>query len=183
MKILIINGTPESGWEKHENSLDEAIKAISQKHTINHFRIRDMDIKYCSGCFGCWVRTPGKCIYKDDMENILSNYPYSDMLIFVTPLITGFMTSLTKKSMDRMIPIVLPYIQLFDGECHHPQRYENNPSLGLLVYDGNTSDEALKITFDMIDRLSLNFHASRTFKKLVSPDGIKEVFINETGNN
>ncbi|MBN1624382.1 MAG: flavodoxin family protein [Clostridia bacterium] len=183
MNILIINGTPKTGWEEYETRLDEAVGIISGEHDISHFRVRDMDINFCTGCFGCWTKTPGKCIYRDGMDEILSKYPSSDMLIFITPLITGFLSALTKKTMDRMIPIVLPYIKLFDGECHHPQRYENNPSLGLILYGGNSMDEAVGITFDTLDRLSLNFHANRTFKKTVGPEEIKEVLIYEISNH
>jgi len=27
-------------------------------------------IQHCIGCFGCWIKTPGKCVLKDGYENM-----------------------------------------------------------------------------------------------------------------
>ena len=27
-------------------------------------------IRHCIGCFGCWIKTPGKCILKDGYDNM-----------------------------------------------------------------------------------------------------------------
>lgn len=27
-------------------------------------------IRHCVGCFGCWVRTPGTCVLKDDYKHM-----------------------------------------------------------------------------------------------------------------
>ena len=182
MNVLIINGTPEKGWEEYDKALQAAVENLSDEHEVSMFTIRDMEINYCRGCFGCWVKTPGKCVFRDGMDEILGEYPDTDFLIYVTPLKTGFMTSETKKAMDRMIPLVLPYIELFDGECHHPQRYENNPVLGILVFDENSDPEAVNLTFGSIDRLNLNFHGKSVFKKLVGIENMEEVLSNEISN-
>jgi multimeric flavodoxin WrbA len=116
------------------------------------------------------------------MDEILGKYPNADFLIFATPLKAGFMTSYTKKTMDRMIPLVLPYIELFNEECHHPQRYENNPVMGIIVFDENSEQEAVDLTFSSMDRLNLNFHGKRVFKKLVSIKNMEEVLENEISN-
>jgi len=182
MNVLIINGTPEKGWEEYDKALQAAAENLSDEHEVSMFTIRDMEINYCRGCFGCWVKTPGKCVFRDGMDDILSKYPNTDFLIFATPIKTGFMTSLTKKTMDRMIPVVLPYIELFENECHHPKRYDNNPVLGILVFDKGADADSVEITFKSIDRLSLNFHGKRTFRNLVGKENIMEVLENEISN-
>jgi hypothetical protein len=183
MNILVINGTPDNGWVEYEKEMTKTFDGLSTEHNISVFKIRDMKINYCKGCFGCWVKTPGKCFYRDGMDEILSEYPKTDMLLFISPLKAGFLTSETKKVMDRMIPTVLPYINVFNNECHHPKRYDNEPILGLLVFEKGAEIGSFGINSATIDRLALNFHACRTFKHTVLPETIKEVLNNEINCN
>lgn len=183
MNITIINGTPETGWEEYEKELFTAVDSLSNEHHVNLFTVRDMTINYCRGCFSCWVKSPGLCVFRDDMDKILGSYVDADYIVLASPLKAGFLTSQTKKTMDRLLPLILPYINLFDGECHHPKRYDNDPVLGLIVFDKNTDERSVEITFSTIDRLSLNFHSKRTFKALVRPDNLQEVLKNEISNN
>ncbi|MBN2557414.1 MAG: flavodoxin family protein [Clostridia bacterium] len=183
MNVTIINGTPGDGWDEFENHLDKAAGTLSADHRVDFFTLRDMNINYCRGCFSCWVKTPGLCVFRDDMDIILDKYVRSDFLIFAGPLKTGFLPALTKKAMDRIIPVALPYIRLFDGECHHPRRYENQPVLGLLLFDDSPGAEAVDIAFSTIDRLALNLHPERTFKFIVTAEKIEEVLIHEIGGN
>ena len=183
MNILVINGTPDNGWIEYEKEMTRVFDDLSIEHRISVFTIRDMEINYCKGCFGCWVKTPGKCFYRDGMDEILSKYPKADMLLFISPLKAGFLTSETKKAMDRIIPTVLPYIKVFNNECHHPKRYDNEPIIGLLVFEKGAGNEFFEINCAVIDRLAINFHASRTFKHIVYPETIKEVLNNEINCN
>lgn len=183
MNITIINGTPDESWAEYEDALLEAVEEISIEHNVDLFKERDMDIAFCCGCFSCWMKTPGVCIYKDDMIDILKSLAKTNLLLFVTPLITAFVSSNTKKIMDRMIPIVLPYIEVFNNESHHPKRYDNEAALGILILDDNKlDDKAIDITYNIIDRLSLNFHGSKVIKATASSDKIKEVLKNEISN-
>lgn len=183
MKVLLVNGTPSDGWEEYDDAIAKACSVLSQNHEINLFNIKDMEINYCIGCFGCWIKTPGKCVFRDGMDDILSKYPETDFLIFATPIKTGFMTSLTKKTMDRLIPVVLPYIELFENECHHPKRYSNDPVLGIIVFDKDADETSVELVFSSIDRLILNLHGRRAFKKLTKASEIEEVLVNEISNN
>ncbi|MFO7612332.1 MAG: flavodoxin family protein [Clostridia bacterium] len=183
MNITIINGTPADEWNEYEKNLNRAARTLSAAHRVDIFTLRDMNINYCRGCFACWVQTPGLCVFRDDMDVILERYVHSDFFIFAGPLVTGFLTALTKKVMDRIIPVALPYIRLFDGECHHPRRYENQPVLGLLLFDDKPDAEAVDIVFSTIDRLSLNLHPERTCKVLATAEKIEEVLAYEIGGD
>jgi|GEM_PF-4494445 len=40
-------------------------------------------IKSCTGCFGCWIKTPGTCVIKDGYENTGRLFSKADnVLIF-----------------------------------------------------------------------------------------------------
>ena len=85
---------------------------------VSHHRLVDLKIKYCQGCFGCWVKTPGMCVIKDDMERIYPSIIKSDLLLMVSPLKMGFINEVLKKTEDRMIPLLHPYFEIIKNESH-----------------------------------------------------------------
>ena len=183
MNITIVNGSPDNSWNEFEKELKNTCLELTKEHNVDLFNIREMNIKYCVGCFSCWVKTPGLCVVKDDMEEILKSIAKTDYLIYVSPLVTGFISSETKKVMDRIIPTALPYIRTFNGECHHIKRYDKDMNLGILLFDDDGLDqEGVDITFSIIDRLGLNFHAPKVLKATAKKNKIKEVISNEIRN-
>lgn len=103
-------------------------------------------------------------MFSDDAELIYSDYLASDLVVLATPIIAGFPSFYLKNLQDRLIPLIHPYIQLIQGECHHHKRYEHYPDIGLLVYPEHTTDEEdLKIIEDSFKRFALNLHGSLKF--------------------
>ena len=54
MKITILNGNPEThneAFDAYITSLTVALAA--EQHEVELLTLREMDIKYCVGCFGC----------------------------------------------------------------------------------------------------------------------------------
>ena len=81
----------------------------------------------------------------------------------------GFTSALLKQAHDKCIPLVLPYLRLFEGECHHPARYDNYPLMGLLLQlDDNTDEEDIEIITDIYRRDSLNFKTDFVFSRLTT---------------
>ena len=54
--------------------------------------LREKKIKDCVGCFGCWVKTPGLCVHKDDMTDILKMIIASEKQIFVSDVRFGMLS-------------------------------------------------------------------------------------------
>lgn len=182
MRITIINGIGNEDYKEYELAMEKVRGKLSKDHIVDLFKVRDMKINYCCGCFGCWIKTPGLCVFKDDMDQILRSMANSNYIIYVSPLNAGFITSQAKKVMDRFIPNALPYINIYDGECHHPKRYEAPQNLGLMILDdGRLDKEAVEITSGIFERFSLNMHANKFFKAVVKADEM-EVLLNEVSN-
>ena len=180
MKITIINGAPDDRFQPFIRALHALGDALGEGYDVTVFDIKDLNINYCVGCFKCWIKTPGRCVFKDDMEQILASKPAADLMLYATPVTAGTMTALTKKVLDRSIPLVLPYIRNYQGECHHPQRYENRPDIGILLFDdGRIDKESKEILFALMDRLSKNFRADRVLKLSAPPEKIAEVLKHE----
>ena len=181
MNITIVNGIKDPRTDPRQMQLELACVRLAGKHKIDLFTIADMDINYCCGCFGCWVKNPGRCIYKDDMTGVLKSIVDADIFVVASPIDAGFITAEAKKALDRVIPLVLPFIQGYDGECHHVPRYEKNADLGILLLDGGDGieDEAAEIMYEEFDRLARNFHAQKVMKACVDEKNLMEVLENE----
>ena len=83
MKITILNGNPKADNIKFDNYIDTLTDLLkSDRHTVTVFKLRDMDIKHCIGCWSCWVETPGECIIPDNSGDICREYINSDFVIF-----------------------------------------------------------------------------------------------------
>ena len=132
--------------------------ATARGHSVKSFTLRDMDIKYCTGCFGCWVKTPGQCVVKDDAPLLLRALVHADLLVCATPVIMGHISALLKKSHDKLLPIFLPYFITIQGEIHHPLRYGRSPDMAAIVDRNGADDEDLALVERAYRRLSLNLH-------------------------
>lgn len=182
MKVLILNGNPHDD-KKFDEYLEQLSTALeSSNHTVTIQTLKDMDIRYCIGCFGCWVKTPGECsIAADDTRDVRNAYMNSDLVLFASPIIMGHTSALLKKAHDRNMGLVLPYSEIYREEVHHPARYDKYPQMGLLLEKSNgADDEDVEIISNMYMRDAINFKASLCFTKLTS-DPVEEV-VHEINN-
>lgn len=163
MKITILNGTPEPASFDH--FVDQLSSSLEAKgHAVTRLDLRDIPLRYCIGCWGCWVKTPGECTSQDasvEMDRAIIN---SDFTLWAAPLKMGFPSALLKMAIDKHIPLIHPYMEVNHGEAHHLKRYEHYPRLGLLVGKEADTDEAdIRILTDIFSRTALNFKTKLEF--------------------
>lgn len=160
-------------------TLEHELEVILNKNKANIefecFDLRNMDINYCCGCWSCWVKTPGRCIQEDEMPRLLKSMINSHLTVFVSPVHMGFVSANIKKVNDKMIPLLHPYIGIFNGECHHIKRYDQYPKLGLILVDRISYG---KDSYDMItsiyQRLAINMKTELAFS-ILSDGNMEEV--------
>lgn len=172
MQVTLINGNPENGssyFEAYVKDLSSTLKLRGIKSSC--FHLRTSNIKPCRGCWGCWVKTPGECLFDDDSRLLREKVIHSDWIIFLSPLILGFTSALLKKTQDKLIPLLHPYMELVNNECHHQKRYSNYPKIGLIYsLEKDTDDEDLTIISDIYSRFALNFKSELgLFKSIDEP--------------
>lgn len=96
--------------------------------------ISKAEISHCRGCFACWQKTPGKCVIKDDMNDLIPKYLDADLVIWSFPLYYFGMPSKLKAFLDRMLPTILPSIELSEsGSCRHRSRYDMSGKRHILI--------------------------------------------------
>jgi hypothetical protein len=164
MRIAILNGEPDplSEFEKYLHRVAERLTATG--HAVETIELRAIDLKGCSGCFGCWVKTPGECVKRDDSATVCRAAIAADLLVLASPLIMGFTTALLKRAADQMIPLIHPYFVVEGGEAHHRARYASYPEWGLLLGAGEDSDaEDIEITTAIWRRTARNMKSRLVF--------------------
>ena len=168
MRITLLNGAidPDDPLNGYVSLLEKRLSA--QGHSCDLMLLREMDIKYCIGCWGCWVKTPGECSHPDDSAAICRSAVHADLLLFASPIVMGFTSALLKKSQDKLIPVLHPYIDIVQGEAHHHARYDHYPKIGLLLgREEDTDDEDIEIITDIYHRFALNFKSVLAFSHLI----------------
>lgn len=143
MKVLLINGSPKV---KRSNSLQlanafvdglgEAAERQGEKAETQLMDVYSMNIKPCRGCFTCWSKTPGQCVIKDDMAEVIRAQLWADVIIFCFPLYYYNVPGELKNLIDRQLPMAMPEMsERTDGvgKGSHPSRFDMSKKRFVLV--------------------------------------------------
>lgn len=176
MKVLILNGLPET------NDIDASIRNImldelqKREWENRELVLRDEKMAYCTGCFGCWVKTPGECVIDDAGRGVAKAIMESDLVVYLTHVTFGGYSSELKKALDRMIPILSPFFMKINGETHHKKRYDRYPAMVALGILPEPDDESAKLFETLHSRNAINGHATASAAGLVEADcGVDEI--------
>jgi multimeric flavodoxin WrbA/putative sterol carrier protein len=133
MKLLAVQGSPRPKTSNTEILLQEFLKgAQSQEAETETIYLKEKEIHSCVGCYTCWAKTPGVCVFKDDMPELLEKVKGCDILVYATPLYNFNMTALVKAFQERLLPLLDPHL-IKTGEAYrHPQRYAVNRKMVLI---------------------------------------------------
>lgn len=134
MKVLAINSSPRMERGNTALILEPFLEGLREDGAeVELFYTRKLNIDPCMGCFSCWVKTPGKCIQKDDMDMLLPKMGQADVLVLATPVYCDGITGPLKNLMDRSIPLALPTFELRQSHCRHPSRARTGQGKMVLV--------------------------------------------------
>jgi multimeric flavodoxin WrbA len=147
MKILAINGSPR-GKKGNTFIMVESFLAGAKAAgaETEHVLLAERQIEPCKGCFSCWLKTPGKCVIKDDMTEMLEKIKTKpDIVVFATPLYVFNVTGLMKNFMDRTVPLADPHFDKDEsGLCSHASKNSYGPKLVVISNCGFPEQEHFK---------------------------------------
>lgn len=136
MKISIINGSPRgenSCTMRMCNPLIEGMKeAGAQVHLLHLAKLAP---HHCMGCFGCWTKTPGKCVINDGFNEAVAECAGANLAVFAAPLYHFHMPGIMKNFLDRTIVLSEPWMitdKTRGNISHHPIRNRTIDSMLLL---------------------------------------------------
>jgi multimeric flavodoxin WrbA len=99
MKITAFCGSPRKNGNT-ETLLKEAVRGIEEAgHSVDTFYLNTMNIKPCQDCGGC--NDTGKCILRDDMDQIIEAIRDSDRIILASPIFFFSLSAQAKLMIDR----------------------------------------------------------------------------------
>ncbi|HPI20611.1 MAG TPA: flavodoxin family protein [Candidatus Kapabacteria bacterium] len=106
MKIVAINGSPKGIASSTSVMLGAILKgAEASCAEIFNIYLSEQNINFCKGCHSCWFVTPGKCIQKDDMENLLNQLQTADVIILGSPVYFNNISATLKVFIDRLLVV------------------------------------------------------------------------------
>ncbi len=166
MKILILDGCAVEqlavAW------LVESCRARGWEAEV--LALRGRQIAPCTGCFGCWLRTPGICTTDDDGREVLRQIVQSDGTLLLTPVTFGGYSALLKRALDRIIPMISPFFATVNGETHHRLRYTRQPRFGAVGLAGDDDAEEATTFRTLAARNALNWHEPQPVIALLRAD-------------
>ena len=123
MKIVAINSSPKKGEGNTALVLDPFLNGMREAGAeVELFYTKNLEVNPCQGDYYCWLKTPGKCIHKDDMEMLLPRLAGADVWVFATPVYFDGISGALKKLIERMLPLVEPFFEIRESHCRHPRR-------------------------------------------------------------
>ncbi len=157
MNILLINGSPK-GEKSNTLKLSRVfLEGLSEQGDveIRERHLNKMNIHACQGCFFCWNKTPGQCIFKDDMPGVLEDMLWADVTVWSFPLYYFSVPGPLKTLIDRQLPMSLPFMEenTQGGSGSHPSRYDMSGKRHILIstcgfYSAENNYDGVTAMFD-----------------------------------
>lgn len=145
---MIIHDLSQQEFTALDLKLDTNTTVISDNGTIH----------YCIGCFGCWIKTPGKCTLKDCYQNMGEMLSKCDELMIISKCIYGSYSPFIRNVLDRSISFLLPYFVTKNGKTRHLNRYDHRLSLSVHFYGNDITAAEKKTAMDLVTANSANLY-------------------------
>ncbi len=156
MKATVLDGS-YVGDDSLASVRQEIVDALALHGATTVIPLRDMHIRHCNGCFGCWLKIPGMCVIKDAGREVAGAVIQSDLVVFLTPIAFGGYSSELKKAVDRFAcSMLLPFFVKRHGETHHPPRYAHRPYLLGIGWLPGPDAESERIFTTLLHRNAVN---------------------------
>ncbi|MDR0840251.1 MAG: flavodoxin family protein [Christensenellaceae bacterium] len=150
-KTLILHDLPQSEAEALLSNLWAGCTVFSASPAVHP----------CIGCFGCWIKTPGKCVIDDRGAGFLTLLPAQDEVVLLSRMVFGGVSPDIKAVLDRSIGFMLPYFCDRQGEMHHARRFDAAPRFRYVFYGPDITPEEKATAQKLAAANALNFGAER----------------------
>jgi multimeric flavodoxin WrbA len=161
MRIVAFNGSPHAAKGNTHVMVREFLAGAEEGGAETEIVfLAEKEIKHCIGCFACWVKTPGVCIHKDDMAELLEKYTSADVIVFATPLYVDNVGGIMKNFMDRLVPLADPHFEKDEnGETRHVKKPGESPKLVVISNCGYPEQSHFQVLRLLFQRIARNFHS------------------------
>jgi multimeric flavodoxin WrbA len=106
MKVLAINGSPRMDRGNTSLILQPLLEGMKDAGAeVDLFYTPKLNIQPCNGDLSCWIKHPGECAQKDDMQILYPKFRAAETLVFASPVYYAGVTGSLKTLIDRMLPL------------------------------------------------------------------------------
>jgi hypothetical protein len=117
-------------------------------------------VAFCRGCFGCWIKTPGRCVIPDRAGAFVESISRHRNLAIVSRLTFGGLSAPVKAVLDRSIGFMQPFFELRENSMRHKRRHPRSPNLHYFFHGDDGRDSAQRETaVKLAEANRLNFMA------------------------
>lgn len=167
MRLILHDLTADQCQSIGMTGLSEKENIIIDSNGDNH---------YCIGCFGCWLKTPGRCVIKDAYETMGEKLSKVDEFLIISKATFGSYSSSVKNVLDRSISYVMPFFEIRKGEMHHKERYHKNLTISAIFYGDDMTEMEKETSQDLVTANAVNLNGTVGYVCFAdSIDQIKEV--------
>lgn len=136
------------------------LKAMFPQTENNVYLISPKEaIQHCIGCFGCWIKSPGKCVLKDSYNNMGAIFSQAERVIIISECCYGGYSPFVKNILDRSISYLLPFFRTKNNETHHKQRYKNTFPITTYFYGESITSQEMDIARNLAKANAINFYS------------------------
>lgn len=170
MNVLLLRGNPvKKGFTQRLTDLFvNGVRETDAK--LTDIDLTHLAIQSCRGCYHCWLKHPGRCGQKDDMNDLLPQILDADVLVFATPVYYFSMSSYMKVFFERMFPLSAAGMEssrlgLVRNRLRDPGRWLNKKLISIVVgaLPGVEPYEPINRTFRLIaDTLNMELGGQLT---------------------
>lgn len=114
-KVLILSGSPRKGGNSDVLCDEFARGAAEAGNDVEKIRVAEKNVVPCSACYYC-KESNGKCVYKDDMADILQKMIDADVLVLASPVYFYSVDAQLKAVIDRT---VARWLEVRDKEFYY----------------------------------------------------------------
>lgn len=116
----------------------------------------------CTGCFGCWTKTPGHCVIQDGWGDLSPLLGHSSEYILLSRVVYGGFSPFIKTVLDRNIGYLLPYFSIRNKEMHHTSRYPNHIRFTVVGYGADLTRQEQDTFRSIAAANGINLEAGET---------------------
>ncbi|MBE6047548.1 MAG: flavodoxin family protein [Clostridium sp.] len=173
MNIVVLNGSgrkEKSRSFKVANAFIEGLKEnehLEDEKNIYYVHLFEKNINSCVGCQNCW-KNYGKCVFNDDMEDLIVKYLEADIVIWSFPLTFYDFPSKMRCFIERLFPIFTAEMApREDGGYIHLNRYKMKMQRQIFI---STCGFPSQVN---------NYEAVKEFIKIMYPNNSDYIFCTE----
>ncbi len=107
MNILLLNGSPRPKGNTKQ-MVNAFVEGAKSNHQVNVIDVCKKNIKGCLACEYCHTKGNGKCIQKDDMQEVYALLNDAEMLVIASPIYYHGISGQLKCVIDRFYSAAYP---------------------------------------------------------------------------